>query len=56
MKAYTVKCVVESSVEMIIEAESEFDAENIAYHRLYDATGGNQVYIEDVCQSDEEEN
>lgn len=54
MNIFTVSGVVETPFEMNIEAESEFDAENIAYHRLYDATGGNAVYIEDVTNTEED--
>lgn len=53
MNTYKVTGVVETPFEMTVEADSDHDAENIAYHRLYDSSGGNLVYIDDVSIDDE---
>lgn len=55
MNTFIVKGVVETPFEVSVEADSEFEAEDIAYHRLYDATEGNSVFVEDVIADDEGE-
>jgi hypothetical protein len=54
LNTYTVKGVVETPFEMEIQAESDHDAENIAYERLYNASE-NLVYIEDTVISEDSE-